>query len=275
MLKKLSCTLGRGEKATQGNHYLASKAAPKGKGSPAGGDSTSPTPPAAPQPAQEPEATAAAQAEPSPKKPQKKQHWVFYPTYSRIMLSIVLFLCSTLWIFVMGFWIGTNQNPNETVQALTGMSQEKSAEQSLAQNATATDAAKTAPQPKTQTEKENKDAAPVTKAEQNKAQNAAKAPAPAKKAEEKKPAPSTGPQYNYIFQVATFKASEEDSVSALRAKLEAQNLRVQVKGKKLRQVLVLLRGNDADAANLRALCGKLRLGAPMMRKRELIKPKGN
>jgi hypothetical protein len=281
MLKKLSCTLGRGEKATQGNHYLDSKAAPKGKGSPAGGDSTSPTPPAAPQPAQEASAAAEKHEQAAQEKPKKAQHWVFYPTYSRIMLSIVLFLCSTLWIFVMGFWIGTNQNPNETVQALTGMSQEKSTAQALAQSASPTEAAKTAPETKPQAEKNSKEAAPVAKAEQNKAQSTAQAESPApknaptKKAEEKKSTASTAPQYNYIFQVATFKASEEDNISALRAKLEAENLRVQVKGKQLRQVLVLLRGSDADAAELRALCGKLRLGAPMMRKRELIKPKGN
>ncbi|MDD2967633.1 MAG: hypothetical protein PHN64_09190 [Desulfovibrionaceae bacterium] len=272
MLKKLSCTLGRSEKAPQGNHYLAGKAAPASKGSPVGRGGESCPPQAAPEDTAQSQAAA---AEPAQKKEKKKTSWVFCPTYSRIILSLVLFLCSTLWIFVMGFWIGTNQNPNETVQAFTGMNKEEKATTPSAE-ATKQPQAKpetnTAAEPKALAEK---DRAKPAQTAQGKAQNTAKAESPAKKAEEKKPAAPNSPQYNYVFQVATFKATEEDNVAALRAKLEAENLRVQVKGKQLRQVLVLVRGTEADAANVHALCAKLRLGKPMQRKKELIKPKGN
>jgi len=89
---------------------------------------------------------------------------------------------------------------------------------------------------------------------QNGAQNGAQAakPAPAK----------TGPQFDYVYQVAAFKSDED--ADKLRTRLEGKGLHTRTqKSGKLVLVLVNMRGTEDDAFNLREDLRHMRLGVPI------------
>ncbi len=71
-------------------------------------------------------------------------------------------------------------------------------------------------------------------------------------------------QFDYTWQVATFK--DMDSVDKLRARLEGQGLRSRVeKSGKLIKVMVLYRGTEDSAKGVRQSFGEMGLGQPLQR----------
>lgn len=91
-------------------------------------------------------------------------------------------------------------------------------------------------------------------------------PAGAAQAPPQAPAPV---MFDYIFQVAAFK--DEDSVDALRQRLEGRGLRTRMqRDGKLFLVLVLLRGDAARAAEVPQIMEEMRLGQPMLRSRKAV-----
>lgn len=80
----------------------------------------------------------------------------------------------------------------------------------------------------------------------------------------------TAPQFDYIFQVATFK--ESDSVDKLRARLEGEGLRSRMeKDGTLLKVLVLVRGTAERAEEVKQRMHALGLGAPIQRGKTAVK----
>lgn len=79
-----------------------------------------------------------------------------------------------------------------------------------------------------------------------------------------KPAPAkTGPQFDYVYQVAAFKSDED--AGKLRTRLEGKGLHTRTqKSGKLVLVLVNMRGTEDDAFNLREDLRHMRLGVPIM-----------
>lgn len=80
------------------------------------------------------------------------------------------------------------------------------------------------------------------------------------------------PMNDYVFQVAALK--DEDSVDALRQRLEGKGLRTRMqRDGKIFLVLVLLRGDETRAAEVTQLMADMRLGKPVMRSRKpLVAP---
>ena len=77
---------------------------------------------------------------------------------------------------------------------------------------------------------------------------------------------------DFIFQVAAFK--EETSVDKLRAQLEGEGMRTRMdKDGKLLKVMVLMRGNNEQAQELRQRMVDLKLGQPIQRSKTLVKGK--
>ncbi|WP_374290044.1 SPOR domain-containing protein [Desulfovibrio desulfuricans] len=78
-----------------------------------------------------------------------------------------------------------------------------------------------------------------------------------------KPAPAkTGPQFDYVYQVAAFKSDED--ADKLRTRLEGKGLHTRTqKNGKLVLVLVNMRGTEDDAFNLREDLRHMRLGVPI------------
>ena len=78
-----------------------------------------------------------------------------------------------------------------------------------------------------------------------------------------KPAPAkTGPQFDYVFQVAAFKSDED--ADKLRTRLEGKGLRTRTqKSGKLVLVMVSIRGTEDDAFNLREDLRHMKLGVPI------------
>ncbi|MFT3957584.1 MAG: SPOR domain-containing protein [Desulfovibrio sp.] len=78
-----------------------------------------------------------------------------------------------------------------------------------------------------------------------------------------KPAPAkTGPQFDYVYQVAAFKSDED--ADKLRTRLEGKGLRTRTqKNGKLVLVMVSIRGTEDDAFNLREDLRHMRLGVPI------------
>lgn len=75
--------------------------------------------------------------------------------------------------------------------------------------------------------------------------------------------------YDYVFQVAALK--NEDSVDALRQRLEGRGLRTRMQREgKMFYVLVLLRGNDARASEIAQTLEAMRLGKPVTRSRKAV-----
>ena len=79
-----------------------------------------------------------------------------------------------------------------------------------------------------------------------------------------KPAPpKTGPQFDYVYQVAAFKSDED--ADKLRTRLEGKGMHTRTqKNGKLVLVLVNMRGTEDDAFNLREDLRHMRLGVPIM-----------
>ena len=79
-----------------------------------------------------------------------------------------------------------------------------------------------------------------------------------------KPTPAkTGPQFDYVYQVAAFKSDED--ADKLRTRLEGKGLHTRTqKSGKLVLVLVNMRGTEDDAFNLREDLRHMRLGVPIM-----------
>lgn len=79
-----------------------------------------------------------------------------------------------------------------------------------------------------------------------------------------------GNMFDYVFQAGAFK--DEESVDSLRQRLEGRGLRTRVqRSGKLLVILVLLRGNDARAAEVVHACESLNLGKPILRSKTLVK----
>jgi Sporulation related domain. len=78
-----------------------------------------------------------------------------------------------------------------------------------------------------------------------------------------KPAPAkTGPQFDYVYQVAAFKSDED--ADKLRTRLEGKGLRTRTqKNGKLVLVMVSIRGTEDDAFNLREDLRHMKLGVPI------------
>lgn len=78
-----------------------------------------------------------------------------------------------------------------------------------------------------------------------------------------KPAPAkTGPQFDYVYQVAAFKSG--DDADKLRTRLEGKGLRTRTQKKgKLVLVVVSMRGTEDDAFNLREELRRMKLGVPI------------
>lgn len=73
--------------------------------------------------------------------------------------------------------------------------------------------------------------------------------------------------FDYVFQVAAFK--DEDSVDALRQRLEGRGLRTRMqRDGKLYLVFVLLRGDAARAAEVPQIMQEMHLGEPIVRSRK-------
>ncbi len=83
-------------------------------------------------------------------------------------------------------------------------------------------------------------------------------------AEQELPTPVKPLVFDYVFQVATFNNTE--SVDILRAELEGIGLRTRMdKVGKFYMVMVLMRGTEAQAQELRQRMLKMRLGEPLQR----------
>lgn len=95
-------------------------------------------------------------------------------------------------------------------------------------------------------------------AQEQGAQNAAQSATQAAK-----PAPvKTGPQFDYVYQVAAFKSA--DDADNLRTRLEGKGLRTRTrKSGKLVLVMVNMRGTEDDALALRDDLRRMKLGVPM------------
>ncbi len=75
--------------------------------------------------------------------------------------------------------------------------------------------------------------------------------------------------YDYIFQVATF--GTEEPIDKLREKLEGENFRTRMdKSGKFFRVLVLMRGTEAQALELRKRMVELKLGEPMQMSKKSV-----
>ena len=79
-----------------------------------------------------------------------------------------------------------------------------------------------------------------------------------------------GNMFDYVFQVGAFK--DEESVDSLRQRLEGRGLRTRLqRSGKLLVILVLLRGNEARAAEVTHACESLNLGKPILRSKTPVK----
>lgn len=86
------------------------------------------------------------------------------------------------------------------------------------------------------------------------AQNGAQAAKPAQA--------QTGPQFDYVYQVAAFKSDED--ADKLRTRLEGKGLRTRTQKRgKLVLVMVSIRGTEDDAFNLREDLRRMKLGVPI------------
>lgn len=83
------------------------------------------------------------------------------------------------------------------------------------------------------------------------------------------PAPDMGVMSDYVFQVGAFR--DENSVDALRQRLEGRGLRTRMQREgRLYIVLVLLRGNEQRAGEVQAIVEEMRLGKPILRSRKPV-----
>ena len=99
----------------------------------------------------------------------------------------------------------------------------------------------------------------------------AASPAPGQVAGQTSTSPPAGGQvFDYTFQVATL--NSEDAVDKLRARLEERGLRTRMhKDGKTYRVMVLLRGTESGAAELRQQMLDMKLGQPLQRSKTSVK----
>lgn len=82
-------------------------------------------------------------------------------------------------------------------------------------------------------------------------------------------APQVSGLFDYVFQVGAFK--EADAVDSLRQRLEGRGMRTKMeRSGKLYVVLVLLRGDDARAAEVLRTTESMGLGKPIQRSRKPV-----
>ena len=82
-------------------------------------------------------------------------------------------------------------------------------------------------------------------------------------------APQVSGLYDYVFQVGAFK--EADAVDSLRQRLEGRGMRTKMeRSGKLYVVLVLLRGDEARAAEVLRTTESMGLGKPIQRSRKAV-----
>lgn len=82
-------------------------------------------------------------------------------------------------------------------------------------------------------------------------------------------APQVSGLYDYVFQVGAFK--EADAVDSLRQRLEGRGMRTKMeRSGKLYVVLVLLRGDEARAAEVQRATESMGLGKPIQRSRKPV-----
>jgi cell division protein FtsN len=82
-------------------------------------------------------------------------------------------------------------------------------------------------------------------------------------------APQVSGLFDYVFQVGAFK--DADSVDSLRQRLEGRGMRTKMeRSGKLYVVLVLLRGDDARAAEVLRATESMGLGKPIQRSRKPV-----
>ena len=83
-----------------------------------------------------------------------------------------------------------------------------------------------------------------------------------KSATTQKPANAKNPIFDYVYQAAAFKSTAD--AEKLRVRLERADVRNRVqKSGKVYLVLVMLRGNEADARRLREDLASMKLGRPL------------
>ena len=186
------------------------------------------------------------------------------------------------WSFFMGFMVGRGQNPETRVEQMTSMISKDTATpkgKAAQPEAPAPDAAAVAENAEGQTAAPGaENAAPAAAAPAQpgkpadaKGQKAAAQPQQGQQqgtqagtAQAAKPAPAkTGPQFDYVYQVAAFKSDED--ADKLRTRLEGKGLHTRTqKNGKLVLVMVNLRGTEDDAFNLREDLRHMKLGVPIM-----------
>lgn len=78
------------------------------------------------------------------------------------------------------------------------------------------------------------------------------------------------PRFDYVYQVAAFR--DKDDGDALRARLEEKGLRTRLqKSGKVYLVLVLLRGSEREAENIRETVRRMGLGKPLRLSKKAVK----
>lgn len=88
-------------------------------------------------------------------------------------------------------------------------------------------------------------------------------------AQAQKPAAPQAPQYDFVFQVAAFKST--DDADKLRKNLEERGIRTRLqKSGKVQLVMVNMRGTDIDANNLREELARMKLGAPIQKSKKAV-----
>lgn len=199
---------------------------------------------------------------------------------------IIIALCIIGWAFCMGWMVGAGQNPETGFAKITGFSAQ--------QDKPITNDNPEPPQSETAEELNHPTDNPDTAANfqrpageqldawQNSSPARTRAPAvpdpPAKNLQKpQKRQPEAKPRkqelYNFTYQVAAFKTSQE--ANRLIADLKKAGLRPAMKKSgKVFLVLISLRGSDADA---RALAGKLaamKLGKPLQLARKPVSERG-
>lgn len=109
-----------------------------------------------------------------------------------------------------------------------------------------------------------------TPRQEGKAAQASPAPQAPVAARERPAAQAREPKFDYVYQAAAFRGKEEGD--ALRARLEEKGLRTRMqKSGKVHLVLVLLRGSEREAENVRETLRRMGLGKPIRLSKKAVK----
>ncbi len=209
-----------------------------------------------------------------------------------LMALVVIFAAAVGWAFFMGVLIGKGQNPEERVNALLSNPprQEAAAEDGARQPlldspllpadaAAAADGQNAGSAPADKTTATAKPAYPFARPQgeslaawgispdnQKTRQASPRADRPATAtrapAADRESPKSAEPLFDYVYQVAAFRDKED--ADRLRKTLNSQGMRARViKSGKVQLVLVMLRGTERDAGNLRQEMENMGLGTPL------------